>query len=288
MRPTDSPHHRDDAGRHGQRESIRPAFPNERPVSAERCNERDALEALSDPLLAPDSPYALAPHPHCPAPCDAWEHISRADTRPTRDIETSQLGQLGDEELIRRSREQPEQAAQCLDLLFERVYPHVARWCLRFCRDRDDAADLAQDVVLRAYTRLASFRFESAFLTWMYTITRRTAIDRTIKRRRDASRFAPPEAAELLEQMTMPSDVELMQMGAAVRNAMVEDLDPVAARVIYLHYVDGLSLQAITGLLGLENKSGAKAHLVRGMKKLCSRFRPSSDCRPERASRHHG
>jgi len=68
---------------------------------------------------------------------------------------------------------------------------------------------------------------------------------------------------------------ELLQAAEAVRNAMIADLDPLEARVIYLHHVDGFSLPAITQLLGLTNKSGAKAYLQHGMRKLRRRFQTS-------------
>ena len=45
---------------------------------------------------------------------------------------------------------------------------------------------------------------------------------------------------------------------------------------MYLHYVDGLSLPAITELLDCRNKSGAKAYLVGGMRKLRRHFQQTA------------
>lgn len=199
---------------------------------------------------------------------------------PTKDRQqVEDLGALTDEDLIRRLRERPAEAARCLDLLFERVYPRVVQWCLRTCRDRDEAADLAQEVILRAYTRLDSFRFESRFSTWIYTITRRVAIDRGIARQRHAARTLPEEAADQLEGASGGTGdaVDLLNVGAAVRDAMISELEPLEAQVVYLHYVDGMSLPAITELLDCRNKSGAKAYLVGGMRKLRRRFRQTAE-----------
>jgi len=41
---------------------------------------------------------------------------------------------------------------------------------LRMVGDRDVAADLAQETLLKAFSRLASFRRGSAFYTWLYAI----------------------------------------------------------------------------------------------------------------------
>ena len=228
----------------------------------------------------------------CPAltPASSFEELSRlgasgAHRERSRAAEdgketgrVAKLDHLSDEELIRRSREEPAQAARCLDLLFERAYPRLAQWCMRYCRNRDEAADLAQEVVLRAYTRLDSFRLESRFSTWLYTISRRVAIDRGIARRRLEERTLPEEAADPLEDTRSASEAaELEQVGDVVREAMIGDLDPLEAQVVYLHYVDGLSLPAITEMLDCRNKSGAKAYLVGGMRKLRRRFQQPAD-----------
>ena len=197
-------------------------------------------------------------------------------TRDRRRVE--ELATLSDEALIRRSREEPALASRCLDLLFERVYPRLAQWCVRYCRNPDEAADLAQDVVMRAYTRLDSFRFESQFSTWLYTISRRVAIDRGIARQRDDARLVAEDAAETLEDPVSTSELaDQERVGEAVRGAMLDELDPLEARVVYLHYVDGMSLPAITRLLDCRNKSGAKAYLVGGMRKLRRRFRQAAE-----------
>ena len=183
------------------------------------------------------------------------------------------LAQLTDEQLVCLSRDCPEKAVHCLDVLFERVYPRVAKWCLHRCGDRDQAADLAQDVILRAYTKLDSYRLESKFCTWLYTVSRRVAIDRGIQRRREESRAIPDAAVDSVEDPgATTTALDLLQLGAAVRSAMMTELEPDDARVIYLHYVDGCSLPDIRRLLELDNRSGAKAYLVRGMRKLRLRF----------------
>ena len=49
---------------------------------------------------------------------------------------------------------------------------------------------------------------------------------------------------------------------------MATKLDALESKVLYLHYADGMTLPAITRMLSLENKSGAKAYIVSGMRKL--------------------
>lgn len=185
------------------------------------------------------------------------------------------LDHLTDEELIARAhRESGAEAEACLSVLYKRFYPKVAAWCLRFSGDRQEAADLAQEVFLRVHERLGSFRGESRFSTWLYTVTRSVAINRGVAARRrrmealdDEDLPEPVEPSPGAEQ-----ELERGEILSALRQAMETDLEPLEAKILYLHFVDGMPLAAITELLGLQNKSGAKAYIVSGGRKLKRRF----------------
>lgn len=180
------------------------------------------------------------------------------------------LADLDDEALLERSRatQDAAEASRLVGMLFSRYHRRVAGWCLHICGDREEAADLAQEVFLRVHERLDSFRLESRFGTWLYTVTRRVAINRGIAARR--------RAAEALDDVSEPvaetaDPVETMHRDDLVgqlRHAMRHDLEPLEAKVLYLHYATGLTLPAITKLLALDNASGAKAFIVNGKRKL--------------------
>src|SRR2546430_6465890 len=76
--------------------------------------------------------------------------------------------QADSSDLIQRAQ-QGDQAA------FEQLYrAHVGRvyaLCLRLTADRARAEELTQDAFVRAWERLASFRGESAFSSWLYRLT---------------------------------------------------------------------------------------------------------------------
>lgn len=177
---------------------------------------------------------------------------------------------LTDEELIERSRAGDGPADAHLSALYERHYERVAWWCFKICGDRDEAGELAQEVFLRTHTRLASFRGDSRFTTWLYQVTRSVALNRlqSPARRRHESLDAE-NAIEPVDPTPSAEDrAEDGEIHRRLRAAMARDLEPLEARVLYLHFVDGLTLAAITGLLRLTNRSGAKAYLVAARRKL--------------------
>ena len=105
-------------------------------------------------------------------------------------------------------------------------------------------------------------------------MTRSVVINRGVAARR---RQAEPLDEEGMPEPVEPSPgadetVEKGEILAAFRESMQRDLEPLEAKVLYLHYVDGLPLAGITQLLGLQNKSGAKAYIVSGGRKLKRRF----------------
>lgn len=186
------------------------------------------------------------------------------------------LDHLTDEELITRIREDPEanSATGLYDVLYERYYQKVAYWCFRVCGNSERATDLAQEVFLRVHTRLGSFRLESRFSTWLYSVTRSVAINRSKSERlRRMASLDAETAPDPVDPSPGASELaERNEIAAEFRRAMETDLEPLEAKVLYLHFVDGMTLKGITDLLGLENKSGAKAYIVSGKRRLQRRF----------------
>src|SRR5213593_991313 len=56
------------------------------------------------------------------------------------------------------------------DELMIRYERQIYRLCYRFVENRDDAMDLAQEVFIKAFEHLGSFRRESSLKTWLYRI----------------------------------------------------------------------------------------------------------------------
>lgn len=131
-----------------------------------------------------------------------------------------------------------------------------------------------QEVFLRVQERLATFRFESRFTTWLYLVTRSVAINRGIseRRRRGLSLDDESIAEPVADETPIDERLATAELGENLRQAIAQTLEPTEAKVLYLHYVDGLTLPAIGELLGLTNKSGAKAYIVGAKRKLKRHF----------------
>ncbi|WP_439652280.1 RNA polymerase sigma factor [Neorhizobium galegae] len=68
---------------------------------------------------------------------------------------------------------------------------HAVAW--RWCGSESDAEDIAQDVCIRLGKAIRSFKGQSAFRTWLYTLTLNAVRDhqrQSSRRRRDQDRLA--------------------------------------------------------------------------------------------------
>lgn len=179
---------------------------------------------------------------------------------------------LTDEVLIARYRAEAGQASaeQYLNELFRRHHVKVARWCLSVTGDRESAADLAQEICVKAYQNLSYFKGQSKFSTWLYSITRNHCLNAV------RSRANTPEMdSDELVMDTLPdisdsplASVERKQQADIARQLVNETLEETEKAVFTMHFAEELPLDVITRMLNLSNASGAKAYLVSAKRKL--------------------
>jgi RNA polymerase sigma factor (sigma-70 family) len=176
-----------------------------------------------------------------------------------------------DEELVSRYRAQAgsREAEQWLNQLFQRHHSRVALWCLRLTGDRESAVDLAQEVFLKAFRYLGSFRGDAKFSTWLYSITRNHCFNEIKGRATAPEQIDTPEWLEVADQTpSAHNQMERDSSARMLRELVNSSLDEIETQVITLHYVEELPLDAVTRLLKLENPSGAKAYIVSARRKL--------------------
>lgn len=129
-----------------------------------------------------------------------------------------------------------------------------------------DAEETAQDVFLRAHERLAQFRREARFSTWLHRIAWSVAVNRT--RSLPARRaHVPLEAALGIAGPADPgADAEAAERAARVGEA-VESLPDLYRTVVYLHYWQEASVAEIGELLGAPPNT-VKSYLFRARERI--------------------
>ena len=144
-----------------------------------------------------------------------------------------------DHDLVARAREGDRDAFR---VLVERYEGRVYAIAFGLVGHREDARDVVQEALFKAYRMLGGFRGESSFYTWLYRIVVNVAID---LRRKE--RPSPLEAPDRLadEGAESPADAAYRQeLRTAIRTA-VEALPAEQRAVIVLRELEGLSYAEI-------------------------------------------
>lgn len=165
------------------------------------------------------------------------------------------------EALVERAREGD---ARAFEQVYRRTVDRIYAVCLRMCADGDEANELVQDVYVRAWQRLGSFRGESLFTTWLHRLT----VNLILQDRRSKGRRRARERTE----------ADLEQYGRAAVTAMpgtkvdleraIASLPPKAREVLVLRDVQGYKYDEIAHMTGVSlGTVKAQIHRARGLVK---------------------
>lgn len=134
------------------------------------------------------------------------------------------------------------------DGLYEAHVGRIYALCLRMCADPAEAELRTQDVFVRMWQRLPSFRGESLFSTWLHRLAVNVVLE---DRRAAARRSARAEQLEdigTLPEASIPARDHESRLDLERAIAML----PEGARVVLvLHDVEGYTHEEIAGLCGI-------------------------------------
>ena len=132
---------------------------------------------------------------------------------------------------------------------------------------QEDAEELTQDVFLKAFQQLSSFKAESSFSTWIYRIATNIAISAVRKKRNDVLRLDDSVFANLSDtQVDAALEDESEEQMERLQQAM-NQLEADERALITLYYLEERPLAEVAFILGM-TEGNAKVKLHRIRKKL--------------------
>jgi len=168
--------------------------------------------------------------------------------------------------------------------------PRILQLAMRHMRNREDAEEVTQDVLLKVHQKIALFRGDAALSSWIYRITFNAAMSRlrhdriarltaeerdralarqeTVERRR-----APREAADWSH---MPDEELLRIQLRDAFDAAVADLPEIYRQPVVLRDIEGLTTEEASSRLKLKDQT-LKSRLHRGRLLLRERLQAFKD-----------
>ncbi len=154
--------------------------------------------------------------------------------------------------------------------LVERYQAFVYTIVIRIVKVREEAEEVAQDTFIKAFQSLSSYRGESKFSSWLYSIAYRKALDAIRKNKKNSS-------LELIEEITEGdcsiienalSYIEDQERSTVIKKCILE-LPEQEAAIITLFYFEEQSIKGIAKITQL-TEDNIKVKLYRSRKKLFS------------------
>jgi RNA polymerase sigma-70 factor (ECF subfamily) len=164
-------------------------------------------------------------------------------------------------ELLRRAQSGDKAA-------FERlIAPYMNRFyglAYQMMGNAEDAADVLQDAMIKAYRALGSFRGDAEVFTWIARIIRNAALDdlkRAVRKHEDPVDVLPETPVHTLERQAEATELQQL-MGEAIDGLSLKLRDP-----LVMYDIEGYSYEEIAGILDI-NIGTVKSRLNRARESL--------------------
>src|SRR5687768_4859036 len=170
--------------------------------------------------------------------------------------------------------------------LADRYGSRIYQLALRQMKNREDAEEVTQDVLLKVYRKIGAFRGDAALSSWIYRITFNTAMSRlrgnrgarAAEKERDRLESAQQSFDEESRSARQPADWSQLpdeqllrqQLREAVVTA-IDELPEIYRAPVVLRDIQGLSTEEASSRLKLKDQT-LKSRLHRGRLMLRERL----------------
>ena len=195
------------------------------------------------------------------------QHSHVTNRSLSQDMAQPSTDSADDEALVRRVRQGDDSAYA--DIVARHQH-RIIRVAFRITGSREEALDVAQEVLLKAYRKLDAWQPRAPFGAWLLRLAVNQAIDHRRRMQRHADEWAAglDSAPAPLAARTDSGDVYAArgEIDARVREAMTKLSESQRTAFVLRHY-EGLTMNEIAPVLGCSVGS-VKVHLFRALRRL--------------------
>ncbi|NQX84630.1 MAG: RNA polymerase sigma factor [Flavobacteriaceae bacterium] len=158
-------------------------------------------------------------------------------------------------------------------LLFEILYDRYAKVvynkCYGFSRNGQEAEDLTQDVFLKLFVKLGTFKGKSKFSTWLYAFTYNHCVNYVNRNNSKKIEKNSYDVEDFREDYYNPEedDNAINELRVEKLKEALDIISPEEKMILLLKYQDFLSIKELTGILDI-GESAVKMRLKRAKEKL--------------------
>jgi RNA polymerase sigma factor (sigma-70 family) len=163
------------------------------------------------------------------------------------------------------------------EILYDRYDKLVYNKCRGFSRSDDEAEDLTQDIFLKLFVKLQTFKGKSKFSTWLYAFTYNHCVNYVNRNTAKKIEKQSVDAENLKSEYYNPEEDERVIRNLKVEKLKValEKISPEEKMILLLKYQDSLSIKDLTKVLDI-GESAVKMRLKRAKEKLVNVYNEDS------------
>lgn len=155
-----------------------------------------------------------------------------------------------------------------MEFFIKRYLKSVYNYALRMAGNKDEAEDITQEVFVKIWKNLGKFNPEKNSKSWIFTITRNTAVDWLRKRKNilfsEKEEYFKETVADI---EPLPDEIfARKELGKELEEAM-QKIRPDFREIILLHYTEELTFEEIAEITG-KPLNTVKSHHLRTLSVL--------------------
>jgi RNA polymerase sigma-70 factor (ECF subfamily) len=159
---------------------------------------------------------------------------------------------------------------ELFSVIIDRYQSKVFSTVFHYTRDQEEARDLTQEIFIKLYNNLQSYKSKASFSTWLYRIAVNRCIDWTRKKRlQTVSTICDNSDDEIdiydtiADRAGGPEEDFIKQENRAYIRKVVEELPEIYKTVIILYYFEDFSPQEISDMIDIPKRT-IETRLYRG------------------------
>tara|TARA_B100000035_G_scaffold315399_1_gene335806 strand:+ start:3417 stop:4052 length:636 start_codon:yes stop_codon:yes gene_type:complete len=164
-------------------------------------------------------------------------------------------------------------------LLVDKYQIKIINACYKYTKNLPDAEDVAQEVFIKAYVNLDSFKFDSKFYSWIYKIAINTSLNYiNSKEKRQEKETISDESCQIIQNTSTDDPKEYYQLNELIKTVqpLIEKLPDDLKKMIELYEIYDYTYEEISDKLSIPIGT-VRSRLHRARNMLISDFKNIND-----------
>jgi RNA polymerase sigma-70 factor (ECF subfamily) len=139
--------------------------------------------------------------------------------------------------------------------IIKETLPMIYANAMRLTMNEEIAKDLTQEIYVKAYTKIKSFKFKSSIKTWLYRIKYNTYIDMLRKNQINNNFVEIDEETYIIKDNENIEERIEKEIDSEIIKKAVSMLKPIYREVLFLKEIENKSYKEIAEIVGISREN---------------------------------